>query len=217
MCELEDELMKPTGVLIVKRPPLHSDLATISPDCGVLAEDNNTDGIWSHIIFRKVTSCALILEFPTSCELSAHRWWLCGASLSWTALVAVTSDVGEQDPSFSLKNFMLVCYIFIGLRTITTSFCPIFPYCDLLPLIIRRLHRTASFLSLIHYHPNLQLTLVLSSGALLILLLVAVLLSCTIQRSTKWCYYTFGLCPLAPVALPTQSRLRVYKLYQCST
>ena len=44
------------------------------------------------------------------------------------------------------------------------SFCLIFHYLNLLPLIIGRLHWTASFISLIPYHPNLQLFLVLSSG-----------------------------------------------------
>ena len=59
MCELEDELMKPTGVSTVKRPPLQLDLAAISPDCGVRVEASNAGGMWSRIIFIKVTSCAL--------------------------------------------------------------------------------------------------------------------------------------------------------------
>ena len=38
-----------------------------------------------------------------------------------------------------------------------------------------------------------------------------------LHRPTKQCYYTLGLCPLASVALPARSCLRVYKLYQYST
>ena len=84
-------------------------------------------------------------------------------------------------------------------------------------LIICRLHRTASFFSLIPYHPYRQSSLVLSSGGLLIALSVWWLLSCTIHRPTKQCYCRLGLCPLALVALPTQGHLRVYKLYHYST
>ena len=62
MRELEDELMDPTGVSTVKRPPLQLNLAAISPDCGVLVEVRKADGIRSRIFFRKVTSCALILK-----------------------------------------------------------------------------------------------------------------------------------------------------------
>jgi hypothetical protein len=58
MRELEDELMNPTGVSTVKRPPLQLNLAAISPDCGVLVEVSEADGIRSRIFFRKVTSCA---------------------------------------------------------------------------------------------------------------------------------------------------------------
>jgi hypothetical protein len=58
MRELEDELMNPTGVSTVKRPPLQFNLAAISPDCGVLVEVKNADGIRSRIFFRKVTSYA---------------------------------------------------------------------------------------------------------------------------------------------------------------
>lgn len=58
MRELEDELMSPTGVSTVKRPPLKLDLAVISPDCGVLVEIRNVDGIRSRLFFRKVTSYA---------------------------------------------------------------------------------------------------------------------------------------------------------------
>ena len=108
------------------------------------------------------------------------------------------------------------CYIFFGHRT-NLSFCLVIPYLDPLSLITRRLHQTASFLSLILYHPNLRSPLVLSSGCLLIALSVAVLLSCTIHRPTKQCYCRLGLCPLASVALPAQSCLWVYKLYYYST
>jgi hypothetical protein len=65
MRELEDELMNPTGVSTVKRPPLQFNLAAISPDCGVLVEVKNADGIRSRIFFRKVTSCTSIPKFYT--------------------------------------------------------------------------------------------------------------------------------------------------------
>jgi hypothetical protein len=65
MRELEDELMNPTGVSTVKRPPLQLNLAAISPDCGVLVEVSEADGIRSRIFFRKVTSCASIPKFST--------------------------------------------------------------------------------------------------------------------------------------------------------
>ena len=57
-----------------------------------------------------------------------------------------------------------------------------------LPLITRRLHRTASSLSLISYHLYCQLPLVLSSGWPLIALSLWLLLSCTIHRLTKQGY-----------------------------
>jgi len=62
MRELEDQLMDPTGVSTVKRPPLQFDLAAISPDCGVLIEVRNADGIRSRLFFRKVTSCTSLLK-----------------------------------------------------------------------------------------------------------------------------------------------------------
>lgn len=65
MRELEDELMNPTGVSTVKRPPLQLDLAVISPDCGVLVEVRKADGIRSRLFFRKVTSCTSIPKFST--------------------------------------------------------------------------------------------------------------------------------------------------------
>ncbi|KAH9032762.1 hypothetical protein EDB85DRAFT_2145329 [Lactarius pseudohatsudake] len=56
MRELEDELMDPTGVSTVKRPPFQLDMAVISPDCGVLVEVKSADGIRSRLFFRKVTT-----------------------------------------------------------------------------------------------------------------------------------------------------------------
>ncbi|KAH8997846.1 hypothetical protein EDB86DRAFT_3076382 [Lactarius hatsudake] len=56
MRELEDELMNPTGVATVKRPPFQLDMAVISPDCGVLVEVKSADGIRSRLFFRKVTT-----------------------------------------------------------------------------------------------------------------------------------------------------------------
>ena len=52
-------------------------------------------------------------------------------------------------------------------------------------LITCRLHWTALFLSLIPYHPNHQLSLVLSSGCLLIILSVKWCLSCMIMLAHK--------------------------------
>ena len=99
---------------------------------------------------------------------------------------------------------------------------PIFRFCLIFlsrsnSLITCRLHQTASFFSLITYHPNRRSTLVLSSGWLPIALSVWWLLSCMIHRPTKQCYCRLGLRPLALVALPARSHLRVYKLYYYST
>jgi transmembrane E3 ubiquitin-protein ligase len=58
MRELEDELMHPTGVTTVSRPPLLLDLALVSPECGVLIEAKEADGMRSRMFFRKVTSCS---------------------------------------------------------------------------------------------------------------------------------------------------------------
>lgn len=58
MRELEDELMYPTGITTVPRPPLQLDVAIISPECGILIEGKDADGIRSRTFFRKVTTCA---------------------------------------------------------------------------------------------------------------------------------------------------------------
>ncbi len=58
MHELEDELLHPTGITTVHRPPLKLDVAIISPECGILIEGKDADGMRSRIFFRKVTSCA---------------------------------------------------------------------------------------------------------------------------------------------------------------
>ncbi|KAI0248996.1 hypothetical protein BJV78DRAFT_1276346 [Lactifluus subvellereus] len=58
MRELEDELMHPTGVTTVRRPPFQLDLAIVSPECGVLIEIKGADGMRSRVFFRKVTSYA---------------------------------------------------------------------------------------------------------------------------------------------------------------
>jgi hypothetical protein len=57
MNELEDELMHPTGITTVGRPPLQLDVALISPECGILITSKDADGMRSRIFFRKVTSC----------------------------------------------------------------------------------------------------------------------------------------------------------------
>ncbi|KAH9986100.1 hypothetical protein BJV74DRAFT_545675 [Russula compacta] len=58
MRELEDELMYPTGVTTVPRPPLQLDVAIISPECGILIQGKDADGIRSRMFFRKVTTYA---------------------------------------------------------------------------------------------------------------------------------------------------------------
>ena len=58
MNELEEELLHPTGITTVHRPPLKLDMAIISPECGILIEGKDADGMRSRIFFRKVTSCA---------------------------------------------------------------------------------------------------------------------------------------------------------------
>ena len=45
MRELEEELLHPTGVTTVPRPPLNLDLAVISPECGILIEGKDTNGM----------------------------------------------------------------------------------------------------------------------------------------------------------------------------
>ena len=63
MQELEEELLHPTGITTVHRPPLKLDLAIISPECGILIEGKDADGMRSRIFFRKVTSCTWSLCF----------------------------------------------------------------------------------------------------------------------------------------------------------
>ncbi|KAI0272701.1 hypothetical protein BC834DRAFT_359950 [Gloeopeniophorella convolvens] len=58
MRELEGELMHPTGITTVRRPPLQLNAALISPECGILIEAKKADGLRSRIFFRKVTSYA---------------------------------------------------------------------------------------------------------------------------------------------------------------
>jgi hypothetical protein len=58
MRELEEELLRPTGITTVRRPPLNLDVAIISPECGILIEGRDANGMRSRIFFRKVTSCA---------------------------------------------------------------------------------------------------------------------------------------------------------------
>ncbi|KAF8473732.1 hypothetical protein DFH94DRAFT_764142 [Russula ochroleuca] len=58
MRELEEELLHPTGITTVHRPPLKLDVAVISPECGILIEAKDANGMRSRIFFRKVTSYA---------------------------------------------------------------------------------------------------------------------------------------------------------------
>ena len=59
MHELEEELLQPTGITTVHRPPLKFDVAFISPECGIFIGGKDVDGMRSRIFFRKVTSCML--------------------------------------------------------------------------------------------------------------------------------------------------------------
>jgi hypothetical protein len=75
MRELEDELMRPTGITTVSRPPLRLDVAVISPECGILIAGKDADGMRSRIFFRKVTSCMPSL-------------WLCSSSADLPQMLA---------------------------------------------------------------------------------------------------------------------------------
>lgn len=70
MHELEEEVLHPTGITTVHRPPLNLDVAVISPECGILIEAKDANGMRSRIFFRKVTSCASRLQFypPSSTD-----------------------------------------------------------------------------------------------------------------------------------------------------
>ena len=105
---------------------------------------------------------------------------------------------------------------FIGLRT-NLFLLSYLPLLRSISLIIRRLHRTASSFFLIPYHPDLRLSLVLSSGALLISLSVVVLLSCMIHRLTKQWYCRPWTMSPSPPHFICSSPLAVYKLYYYST
>ena len=104
-----------------------------------------------------------------------------------------------------------VCYVFVvGHRTYPFHLL-IFLYRDLLPPYHMQIHRTAPFPSLIPYHPYRRSTLRLSSGALLILLSVAVPLSCTIHRLTKRWYCRLWTMSPSPCYFTRSSLLAVYK------
>jgi hypothetical protein len=109
MRELEDELMQPTGITTVGRPPLHLDVAIISPECGIFIVGKNADGMRSRIFFRKVTSCTSRLGFALRL-LMFHRCWICWARIPCLALATFASDVGEQNPSYTLSDFPLVIH-----------------------------------------------------------------------------------------------------------
>ena len=110
------------------------------------------------------------------------------------------------------SHFFTFCYIFIRHRTYHL-FSPYLPYHDPLSLIIRRLYQTASFISLIPYHPNRRSPLVLSSGWFLIPLSETGLLSCTIHQPTKQCYYSPWIMSPWLSSLPTRRPSAVYKVY----
>lgn len=108
MRELEDELMHPTGITTVGRPPLHLDVAIISPECGIFIVGKDAEGMRSRIFFRKVTSCTsrfLVLLFR---PLMSHRCWVCWARLPRITLAAFASDVRKQNSGHTLSDFPLV-------------------------------------------------------------------------------------------------------------
>ena len=109
MRELEDELMHPTGVTTVRRPPFQLDLAVVSPECGVLIEIKEADGMRSRVFFRKVTSCTSGRHFPLY-PLICRRRWIRWAHLPCNALAALAPDVREQNSRCSLENFSLVVH-----------------------------------------------------------------------------------------------------------
>ena len=110
MRELEAELMHPTGITTVGRPPLQLDVAVISPECGILIVSEDADGMRSRIFFRKVTSCTSRPWLGSFSLLIFHRCWLRWARLSFYALAAFTPDVREQNSGYSLANFPLVVH-----------------------------------------------------------------------------------------------------------
>ena len=104
------------------------------------------------------------------------------------------------------------CYVFVGLWTVPSSFCLIFPYLDPLPLSYADYIGLPRSFLLILYHPYRRSSLVLSSGASLIPLSVAVPLSfCTIQRLTKrWYCRSWAMSP-SPCYFTRSSPSAVYK------
>lgn len=100
MHELEEELLHPTGITTVHRPPLKLDVAFISPECGILIEGKDADGMRSRIFFRKVTSYAgfaglvyLVMLLLLSQQMSESR---SPASLSrisrWSFIAQALTD-----------------------------------------------------------------------------------------------------------------------------
>ncbi len=76
MNEMEEELLHPTGITTVHRPPLKLDVAIISPECGILIEGKDADGMRSRIFFRKVTSCASSLCFDPASSADLQFFFL---------------------------------------------------------------------------------------------------------------------------------------------
>ena len=143
---------------------------------------------------------------------SVSSCMLCGTSC-W---MRILSRVLQMDLAIQCSDG-IECYIFIRHQTIIISYHLIFPYLDLLPLIICRLHQTVPFLSLIPYPLYRRSSLVLSSGWSLIALSVSWRLSCTIHRLTKWWYCRpWTMSPL-PCHFTCSSPPAVYKMYYYST
>jgi len=98
--ELEEELLHPTGITTVRRPPLKLDVAIISPECGILIEGKDADGMRSRIFFRKVTSYAgfaglvyLVMLLLLSQQMSESRSPAALSRLSrWSFIAQALTD-----------------------------------------------------------------------------------------------------------------------------
>src|SRR6266436_4600715 len=113
MNEMEEELLHPTGITTVHRPPLKLDVAMISPECGILIEGKDADGMRSRIFFRKVTSCAWSPRFhlASSTDLQIFaRCWVRWDRLPCYAFAAFATDVGEQISRCTLSDLSLVVH-----------------------------------------------------------------------------------------------------------
>ena len=142
-----------------------------------------------------------------------------GLSKGLYILIWVGMDVSlnQQAPCQSHNDPNWLVTFFITGHWTYLSFWPIFPYRDPLPLLYADYIGLPCSFFLIHYHPNLWPTLVLSSGTLLIFLSVSVLLSCTMHRLTKQWYCRPWTMSPSPYCFTHSSPPAVYKMYHYST